>query len=76
MLPSALSPSTLSYAVDNNILMNLTLFFQEFTFEALPTDVIEFEVKDKFAKSRPTISRFLGKLTVPVQRLIDRANQG
>ena len=39
-------------------------------------DVIEFEVKDKFAKSRPTISRFLGKLTVPVQKLIDRANQG
>ncbi len=56
--------------------MNLTLFLQEFTFEALPTDVIEFEVKDKFAKSRPTISRFLGKLTVPVQRLIDQANQG
>jgi E3 ubiquitin-protein ligase HECW2 len=47
---------------------------EEFTFEALPTDVIEFEVKDKFAKSRPTISRFLGKLTVPVQRLIDRAH--
>ena len=50
--------------------------FQEFTFEALATDVIEFEVKDKFAKSRPTISRFLGKLTIPVQRLIDKANQG
>ncbi len=50
--------------------------FQEFAFEALPTDVVEFEVKDKFAKSRPTISRFLGKLTVPVQRLIDRGSQG
>ena len=49
---------------------------KEFVFEALPTDVIELEVKDKFAKSRPTISRFLGKLTVPVQRLIERTSQG
>lgn len=40
---------------------------QEFTFIAYPTDVIEFEVKDKFAKSRPIISRFLGRLTVPIQ---------
>lgn len=54
----------------------LSAYFQEFTFEALPTDVLEFEVKDKFAKSRPTISRFLGKLTVPVQRLIDRTSTG
>ncbi|XP_019648057.1 PREDICTED: E3 ubiquitin-protein ligase HECW2-like isoform X2 [Branchiostoma belcheri] len=44
----------------------------EFTFDALPTDVLELELKDKFAKSRPTINRFLGKLTIPVQRLIER----
>ncbi|CAH1790470.1 unnamed protein product, partial [Owenia fusiformis] len=51
-------------------------YHEDFLFEALPTDVLEFEVKDKFAKSRPTISRFLGKLTVPVQRLVDRAALG
>ncbi|XP_013386514.1 E3 ubiquitin-protein ligase HECW2 [Lingula anatina] len=49
---------------------------QNFAFDALPSDVLEFKVKDKFAKSRPTLSRFLGKLTVPVQRLVDRAEQG
>ncbi|CAH1237741.1 HECW2 [Branchiostoma lanceolatum] len=45
---------------------------EQFTFDALPTDVLELELKDKFAKSRPTINRFLGKLTIPVQRLIER----
>ena len=36
------------------------------------TDVLEIEVKDKFAKSRPIIKRFLGQLTIPVQRLLER----
>lgn len=35
------------------------------------TDVLEIEVKDKFAKSRPIIKRFLGQLAVPVQRLLE-----
>ncbi|XP_077977948.1 E3 ubiquitin-protein ligase HECW2-like [Glandiceps talaboti] len=49
---------------------------QDFQFQALPTDVLEMEVKDKFVKSRPIISRFLGKLTIPVQRLLERVHLG
>uniref|UniRef100_A0A3B3Y7V7 HECT-type E3 ubiquitin transferase n=1 Tax=Poecilia mexicana TaxID=48701 RepID=A0A3B3Y7V7_9TELE len=44
----------------------------QFNFVSLPTDVLEIEVKDKFAKSRPIIKRFLGKLSVPVQRLLEK----
>lgn len=39
---------------------------------SLPTDVLEIEVKDKFAKSRPIMKRFLGKLSMPVQRLLEK----
>uniref|UniRef100_A0A8C4ZLQ4 HECT-type E3 ubiquitin transferase n=1 Tax=Gadus morhua TaxID=8049 RepID=A0A8C4ZLQ4_GADMO len=45
---------------------------ERFSFLSLPTDVLEIEVKDKFAKSRPIIRRFLGKLCVPVQRLLEK----
>ncbi|XP_026770252.3 E3 ubiquitin-protein ligase HECW1 isoform X3 [Pangasianodon hypophthalmus] len=45
---------------------------ERFNFVSLPTDVLEIEVKDKFAKSRPIIRRFLGKLSVPVQRLLEK----
>ncbi|XP_075872198.1 E3 ubiquitin-protein ligase HECW1 isoform X2 [Nelusetta ayraudi] len=45
---------------------------ERFSFVSLPTDVLEIEVKDKFAKSRPIIKRFLGKLSVPVQRLLEK----
>ncbi|XP_069783384.1 E3 ubiquitin-protein ligase HECW1-like [Narcine bancroftii] len=45
---------------------------EEHSFVSLPTDVLEIEVKDKFAKSRPIIKRFLGKLSMPVQRLLER----
>ncbi|XP_051971261.1 E3 ubiquitin-protein ligase HECW1-like isoform X1 [Xyrauchen texanus] len=45
---------------------------ERFKFVSLPTDVLEIEVKDKFAKSRPIIKRFLGKLVVPVQRLVEK----
>ncbi|XP_056156982.1 E3 ubiquitin-protein ligase HECW2-like isoform X2 [Lampris incognitus] len=44
---------------------------EKYTFVALMTDVMEIEVKDKFAKSRPIIKRFLGQLTIPVQRLLE-----
>ncbi|XP_061641493.1 E3 ubiquitin-protein ligase HECW2 isoform X2 [Phyllopteryx taeniolatus] len=44
---------------------------EKYTFVALMSDVMEIEVKDKFAKSRPIIKRFLGQLTVPVQRLLE-----
>ncbi|XP_056155808.1 E3 ubiquitin-protein ligase HECW1-like [Lampris incognitus] len=45
---------------------------EKFNFVSLPTDVLEIEVKDKFAKSRPIIKRFLGILSVPVQRLLEK----
>ncbi|KAM4626233.1 E3 ubiquitin-protein ligase HECW2 isoform 2-T2 [Discoglossus pictus] len=45
---------------------------EKYGFVALLTDVLEVEIKDKFAKSRPIIKRFLGKLTIPVQRLLER----
>ncbi|KAM8905586.1 E3 ubiquitin-protein ligase HECW2-like isoform 2-T2 [Spinachia spinachia] len=44
---------------------------EKYTFVALMTDVLEVEVKDKFAKSRPIIKRFLGQLISPVQRLLE-----
>ncbi|XP_032361775.1 E3 ubiquitin-protein ligase HECW2 [Etheostoma spectabile] len=44
---------------------------EKYTFVALMTDVVEIEVKDKFAKSRPIIKRFLGQLIIPVQRLLE-----
>ncbi|XP_035250283.1 E3 ubiquitin-protein ligase HECW2 isoform X1 [Anguilla anguilla] len=49
---------------------------EKYTFVALVTDVLEIEVKDKFAKSRPIIKRFLGQLTIPVQRLLERHAAG
>ncbi|XP_048091642.1 E3 ubiquitin-protein ligase HECW2 [Alosa alosa] len=49
---------------------------EKYTFVALMTDVLEIEVKDKFAKSRPIIKRFLGQLTIPVQRLLERHTSG
>lgn len=45
---------------------------ERFSFVSLPTDVLEIELKDKFAKSRPIIKRFLGKLSIPVQRLLEK----
>uniref|UniRef100_A0A6I8PP22 HECT-type E3 ubiquitin transferase n=1 Tax=Ornithorhynchus anatinus TaxID=9258 RepID=A0A6I8PP22_ORNAN len=44
---------------------------EKYSFVALVTDVLEIEIKDKFAKSRPIIKRFLGKLTLPIQRLLE-----
>ncbi|XP_044200793.1 E3 ubiquitin-protein ligase HECW2-like isoform X1 [Thunnus albacares] len=44
---------------------------EKYTFVALMTDMLEIEVKDKFAKSRPIIKRFLGQLIIPVQRLLE-----
>ncbi|XP_062312186.1 E3 ubiquitin-protein ligase HECW2, partial [Osmerus eperlanus] len=45
---------------------------EKYTFVALVTDILYIEVKDKFAKSRPIIKRFLGQLTIPVQRLLEK----
>ncbi|XP_022096771.1 E3 ubiquitin-protein ligase HECW1-like isoform X2 [Acanthaster planci] len=49
---------------------------QEFHFRAARTDVLEMEVKDKFVRSRPIISRFLGRLAIPIQRLVEKAALG
>uniref|UniRef100_A0A8C1JXG0 HECT-type E3 ubiquitin transferase n=1 Tax=Cyprinus carpio TaxID=7962 RepID=A0A8C1JXG0_CYPCA len=49
---------------------------EKHTFVALMTDVLVIEVKDKFAKSRPIIKRFLGQLTIPVQMLLERHING
>ncbi|XP_071961734.1 E3 ubiquitin-protein ligase HECW2-like isoform X2 [Antedon mediterranea] len=43
-----------------------------FNLQARISDMIEFEVKDKFVKSRPIISRFLGKVIVPVETILQR----
>lgn len=45
---------------------------QEFPLVAYPSDVVEIELKDKFAKSRPIMSRFLGRLTIQVASLRDK----
>uniref|UniRef100_A0A7N6F8W7 HECT-type E3 ubiquitin transferase n=1 Tax=Anabas testudineus TaxID=64144 RepID=A0A7N6F8W7_ANATE len=45
---------------------------EKYTFVALMTDILYIEVKDKFAKSRPIIKRFLGQLAIPVQQLIEK----
>ncbi|OQR70550.1 E3 ubiquitin-protein ligase HECW1-like, partial [Tropilaelaps mercedesae] len=42
----------------------------QFEFIAYPSDVLEFEVKDKFSRPRPLMCRFLGKLRVSVQELV------
>lgn len=52
-------------------MFNKIVLAQKYTFVALMTDVLEIEVKDKFAKSRPIIKRFLGQLIIPVQRLLE-----
>ncbi|XP_050724591.1 E3 ubiquitin-protein ligase HECW2-like isoform X3 [Eriocheir sinensis] len=49
---------------------------QEFTFIGYLHDILEIELKDKFAKSRPIISRFLGRLTIEVATLKERLKSG
>ncbi|KAK8766327.1 hypothetical protein V5799_006889, partial [Amblyomma americanum] len=48
----------------------------QYEFIGYPSDVLEFEVKDKFARSRPIIGRFLGRLAVRVWDLLDRCTSG
>ncbi|XP_076361477.1 E3 ubiquitin-protein ligase HECW2-like isoform X1 [Tachypleus tridentatus] len=45
---------------------------EKFEFIAFPSDILEFEVKDKFSKSRPIINRFLGKLSIQVSFLVEQ----
>ncbi|KAK7070357.1 hypothetical protein SK128_005789 [Halocaridina rubra] len=56
--------------------VNPTWKRQEFSFVAYLHDILEIELKDKFAKSRPIISRFLGRLTIQVATLKERVKSG
>lgn len=44
----------------------------QFEFIAYPSDMLEFEIKDKFSRPRPLMSRFLGKLRVSIQELVSQ----
>ncbi|XP_052812526.1 E3 ubiquitin-protein ligase HECW2-like isoform X2 [Mya arenaria] len=44
----------------------------DLSMDVLPSDIVEFEIKDKFAKSRPKLSRFLGKASIAVQRILEK----
>jgi len=48
---------------------------QSFIFQTYHSDLLEFEVKDKFVKTRPTMNRFLGKLTIHVSYLLEKLNR-
>ncbi|KAK4328466.1 hypothetical protein Pmani_001142 [Petrolisthes manimaculis] len=61
-----------SSVVENTV--NPTWKRQEFPLVAYPNDVVEIELKDKFAKSRPIMSRFLGRLTIQVASLRDKSS--
>lgn len=51
---------------------------ENFIIVARETDRIMFEVKDKFARTKPSINRFLGRVLVDIQTLIEktRLNKG
>ena len=49
---------------------------QEFLISCYRDDWLEVEIKDKFAKSRPTISRNLGRLKISVNRLLENVQVG
>lgn len=54
----------------SNQILKRNLIFQQFTFVGFSSDVLEIEVKDRFAKSRPSISRFLGKRKIQLCTLM------
>ncbi|EPY77263.1 E3 ubiquitin-protein ligase HECW2 isoform 2 [Camelus ferus] len=58
----------------STIISNTTnpIWHREVRRSSVASYLTEIEIKDKFAKSRPIIKRFLGKLTIPVQRLLER----
>ena len=52
---------------------HLCYYLQEFTFVGFPSDVLEIEVKDKFAKAGPSISRILGKRKISLSSLFSKS---
>lgn len=51
---------------------------QNFVIVARANDLIHLEVKDKFARTKPSINRFLGRVLVDVNQLVERvkSNKG
>ena len=45
---------------------------QKFSLQVLASDILELEVKHKSSKSRPSMTRFLGRCTLPVQTLVEQ----
>ncbi|GAB6021682.1 hypothetical protein CHUAL_004262 [Chamberlinius hualienensis] len=66
------SQVTRTSIAENTINPNWT---EQFTLVAYSNDLLEFEIKDKFSKSRPTISRFLGRFQIQVGALLERASR-
>ena len=58
------------------LIWKCAFILQEFLFSCYRTDWLEVEIKDKFAKSRPTISRNLGKLKISVTQLLQDVKPG
>lgn len=56
--------------------LSLPSLSQEFLFSTYENDKIEVEIKDKFAKSRPTISRNLGRLRINIPQLLHEVTPG
>ena len=46
---------------------------EQFTFVGFPSDVLEIEVKDKFARSGPSISRILGRRKISLSSLFSKS---
>ncbi len=46
---------------------------ENFVIVARTSDSLEFEVKDKFAKTKPSINRFLGRALVDIKTLLDKS---
>ncbi|CAG0895957.1 unnamed protein product [Darwinula stevensoni] len=49
---------------------------EEFQFAVSRSDILEVEVKDRFAKARPIMSRFLGHASIPVSLLLEQCTKG
>lgn len=48
-------------------------FLKIFNIEARESDRLIFEVKDKFAKTKPSINRFLGRISLDFMSLVNKA---
>ena len=58
----------ISVALTHSLSLSLSLT-QEFTFRAIPSDVLVIDVRDKFSLSRPSASHFMGRGYIPLDAL-------